>query len=181
MKSRLLFFAASTLALMTLAGCTEDSDLRAWMNEQRSKAVSRVTPLQPPAPYVPLAYAYTQSPIPDPFDMDRLMRTINQPGPKGPNPEYIKECVERRKEPLEGYPLDTMTMVGSLEQGKNKVALVRIDKLLYQVRMGNYLGQNCGKVTKISENEVTLREMVEEGTDEVIERPATLQLQEKAK
>jgi len=179
MKSRLLFFAASTLALMTLAGCTEDSDLRAWMNEQRSKAVSKVTPLQPPAPYVPLAY--TQAQLPDPFDVDRLMRTF---GP-GPDPQLSEafriECVERRKEPLEGYPLDTMIMVGSLEQGKNKVALVRIDKLLYQVRMGNYLGQNCGKVTKISENEVTLREMVQEGTNETIERPVTLQLQEKAK
>jgi len=180
MKARLLFLTVSALALMTLAGCwnTEDAGLRTWMNEQRSKAVSKVTPIQPPAAYVPLAYTETQ--LPDPFDVERLMRTLQGPG-KESSSLFDTECTQRRKEPLEGYPLDTMTMVGSLNQGGVAVALVRIDRLLYQVRMGNYLGQNCGKVTKISENEVTLREIVRDGTGETIERPATLQLQEKTK
>jgi len=181
MKARLLFFTMSALALMTLAGCwnTEDAELRAWMNEQRRQAVSKVTPIQPPTPYVPLAY--TQAQVPDPFDVDRLMKTLQGPKGVGVPTLFDTECIQRRKEPLESYPLDTMTMVGSLDQSGTKVALVRIDKLLYQVRMGNYLGQNCGKVTQISENEVTLREIVRDGTGEVIERPATLQLQEKTK
>jgi len=180
MKARLLFFTMSALALMPLAGCwnTEDAGLRDWMNEQRSKAVSKVTLIQPPAPYVPLAY--TQDQLPDPFDVDRLMRTLQGPG-KETSSLFDAECIQRRKEPLESYPLDTMAMVGSLDQAGTKMALVRIDNLLYQVHMGNYLGQNCGKVTGISENEVTLREIVRDGTGEVIERPATLQLQEKTK
>ncbi|MDR0275217.1 MAG: pilus assembly protein PilP [Burkholderiaceae bacterium] len=185
MKVRLLFFAASALTLITLAGCGsgEDADLRDWMNEQRSKAVPRVTPIQPPVPYVPLAYTEGRSNNPDPFDVDRLLKSLlPKPGPgDAVLTQFEIECNQRRKEPLESYPLDAMTMVGSLYRAGIRVALVRIDKLLYQVHMGNYLGQNCGKVTKLVENEVTLREIVRDGTGEVIERPATLQLQEKTK
>ena len=56
-----------------------------------------------------------------------------------------------------------------------------MDKLLYQVKVGNYLGQNYGKVTKIAETEVTIREIVQDGVGEWVERIATLQLQEKSK
>ena len=59
--------------------------------------------------------------------------------------------------------------------------MVRVDNLLYQVRPGAYLGQNFGKVTKISENEITLREIVQDAAGEWIERVATLQLQENTK
>jgi type IV pilus assembly protein PilP len=61
------------------------------------------------------------------------------------------------------------------------VALVRVDNLLYQVRQGNYLGQNYGKIVKVTESEVTLREIVQDAAGEWIERPATLQLQERSK
>ena len=72
-------------------------------------------------------------------------------------------------------------MVGSLDRAGSRVALVKVDNLLYQVRPGAYLGQNFGKVTKISENEVTLREIVQDAAGEWIERVATLQLQENTK
>ena len=58
------------------------------------------------------------------------------------------------------------------------VALVKVDNLLYQVKQGSYLGQNFGKVVKINETELTLREIVQDATGEWIERPAALQLQE---
>ena len=58
---------------------------------------------------------------------------------------------------------------------------MKVDSLLYQVRPGNYLGQNYGRVTKINETEVTLREIVQDAVGEWIERTATLQLQEKSK
>jgi len=87
----------------------------------------------------------------------------------------------RRKEPLESFPLDTMSMVGSLLKQGQPVALVKVDNLLYQVRPGNYLGQNYGKITKVGETEVTLREIVQDAGGEWIERTAKLQLQERAK
>jgi type IV pilus assembly protein PilP len=87
----------------------------------------------------------------------------------------------RRKEALEAFPLDAVTMVGSYVQAGRPVALVMVDSLLYQVRPGNYLGQNYGKVNKISETEVILREIVQDAVGEWIERPAKLQLQERSK
>ena len=87
----------------------------------------------------------------------------------------------RRKEPLESFPLDAMAMVGSLARQGQPVALVRVDNLLYQVRPGNYLGQNYGKVTKVGETQVELREIVQDAAGEWIERMATLQLQERSK
>ena len=89
--------------------------------------------------------------------------------------------LSRRKEALESFPLDAMEMVGSLQGSGQPVALVRVDKLIYQVRAGNYLGLNYGRVLRVSENELTLREIVQDASGEWIERPATLELQEKSK
>ncbi|RYF71638.1 MAG: pilus assembly protein PilP, partial [Comamonadaceae bacterium] len=75
----------------------------------------------------------------------------------------------------------TMAMVGSLERNGKPVALVRADKLLYPVRVGNYLGLNYGRITRITETDLTLREIVQDPGGEWIERMATLQLQEKSK
>jgi type IV pilus assembly protein PilP len=69
-------------------------------------------------------------------------------------------------------------MVGSLNRQGQLVALVKVDSLLYQVRPGQYLGQNYGRITRISETEVVLREIVQDAVGEWIERPAALQLQE---
>ncbi len=97
------------------------------------------------------------------------------------NATLIAPELNRRKEPLEAYPLDTMAMVGSLVKTGQPVALVRVDNLLYQVKVGAYLGQNYGRVMKVTETEVVLREIVQDATGDWIERPATLQLQEKSK
>ena len=72
-------------------------------------------------------------------------------------------------------------MVGSLNKAGQLVALVRVDNLLYQVRVGNYLGQNYGRITKVTESDLTLREIVQDAAGEWIERPATLKLQEVSK
>ncbi len=89
--------------------------------------------------------------------------------------------MNRRKEPLEAYPLDSMGMVGSVNREGKPFALLRVDNLLYQVRVGDHLGQNYGLITKISETEIVLRELVMDSGGEMIERPATLQLQERAR
>ena len=89
--------------------------------------------------------------------------------------------LNRRKEPLEAYPLDSMSMVGSVGKQGQPFALLRVDNLLYQVKVGDYLGQNYGRITKITETEIALREIVQDAAGEWIERTATLQLQEKAR
>ena len=82
---------------------------------------------------------------------------------------------------MESFPLDSMFLVGSIIKAGQHVALVKVDNLLYQVKLGNYLGQNFGRVMKIDETEVTLREIVQDAVGEWIERVATLQLQERSK
>jgi type IV pilus assembly protein PilP len=74
-----------------------------------------------------------------------------------------------------------MAMVGSLIKEGKPVALIKVDNLLYQVHPGNYLGQNFGKIVKVGETEVVLREIVQDAAGEWIERTATLQLQERSK
>lgn len=170
------------LALLSLMGCTSggQDDLRQWMAEQRRQTVPRVAPISEPKQYVPLEY--TELTATDPYSSLRLTQALKRDS-DSPNSSgaLLAPELNRRKEPLEGHPLDIMTMVGSLERKGQRVALIKVDNLLYQIREGNYLGQNYGRVMKIAESEVTLREIVQDAAGEWIERSAALQLQEKTR
>ena len=161
-----------------LVGCGSDSDeLRQWMEQQRKEAKPTVTPLLPPKKFLPQPYESGAGV--DPFSAQKLSVAIKQEAAQ-PNSLLTAE-ISRRKEPLEAYPLDTMNMVGSLTRDNRRYALLRVDNLLYQVKAGDYLGQNFGRITKISETEITLREVVQDAAGEWIERTSTLQLQEKGR
>ena len=81
---------------------------------------------------------------------------------------------------LEALPLDAMSMVGSVNKGNVAFALIKVDKQLYQVRLGDYLGPNFGRVIRVTETELGLRELVQDAAGEWTERAVTLQLQERA-
>ena len=74
-----------------------------------------------------------------------------------------------------------MAMVGSVMRNGRPYALLKVDNLLYQVKLGDYLGQNYGQITRITETELALREIVQDAAGEWIERSSALQLQEKAR
>lgn len=170
--------AALLLGTGLLAGCSADHDeLRAWMEQQRREARPNVKPLQAPKKFDPQPYTAAQSV--EPFSSQKLSVALKQEA-KQPNSLLAAE-MNRRKEPLEAYPLDSMTMVGSITKQGQPYALLRVDNLLYQVKVGEYLGQNYGQIRKISETEIVLRELVQDSGGEMIERPATLQLQERAR
>ncbi|QTD44775.1 pilus assembly protein PilP [Ottowia testudinis] len=179
--SKLLQSAAAIAILSGLSACSVDNeDLRHWMSEQRRQTTPKVAPLTEPTRYVPLAYA--GSTAADAFSSERLTQVLRrESGPVSASAALVAPELNRRKEPLEAYPLDTMIMVGSLDRSGQKVALVRVDNLLHQVKLGHYLGQNYGRVTRITESEVTLREIVQDAAGEWIERGSALQLQEKTK
>ncbi len=167
---------------LVLVGCGSagDEELQTWMTEQRNVARPRVVPLEEPKRFVP--QPYTQRGAIEPFDPQKLTRALKKDSSQvSANAGLIAPELNRRKEPLEAYPLDAMAMVGSLQRAGQPVALMRVDKLLYQVKPGNYLGQNYGRVMKVTETEVVLREIVQDATGDWIERTATLQLQEKSK
>lgn len=164
------------------AGCggSDSEELQQWIAEQRNQTRSRVQPIPEPKKFMP--QAYLQDSATDPFSNQKLTQALKRESAQtSSNAGLVAPELTRRKEPLEAYPLDTMAMVGSLVKTGQPVALLKVDNLLYQVRPGNYLGQNYGRITKVSESEIVLREIVQDGAGEWIERTATLQLQEGSK
>jgi len=154
--------------------------MRAWMVQERNQTKPHVPPIQAPKQFIP--ELYTNITAVDPFSNLKLTQALKRDSSQlASNAALVAPELARRKEALEGFPLDTMVLVGSIIKAGQPVALVKVDKLLYQVKLGNYLGLNYGRVTKINETEVTLREIVQDAVGEWIERVATLQLQEGSK
>jgi type IV pilus assembly protein PilP len=175
-RSRLVASAGIVAFLLSACG-GEQEELSQWMEQQKREVKPSVEPLSPPKKFVPQPYAMLSSV--EPFSSQKLTVALKQEV-RQPNSLLAAE-MNRRKEPLEAYPLDSMSMVGSVVRGGRSYALLRVDNLLYQVKSGDYLGQNYGKITKISENDVALREIVQDASGEWIERTSALQLQEKAR
>ena len=163
---------------LLLGACgANHEELQQWMEQQRREVRPNVTPLQPPKKFDPQPYASAQAV--EPFSTQKLTVAIKQES-RQPN-SLLSGELNRRKEPLEAYPLDSMRMVGSLAKAGQPFALLKVDNLLYQVKVGDYLGQNYGRITKIAETEIALREIVQDAAGEWIERVGSLQLQEKAR
>ena len=173
---------ALTVMVMALAGCgaSSEDELRQWMAEQKSQTRPKIAPISEPKQFIPESYGQVSAI--EPFSSQKLTQALKRESTQAAaNGALIAPELARRREALESFPLDTMTLVGSMTRGGQPVALIKVDNLLYQVRPGNYLGQNYGRVNKIAETEVTLREIVQDATGEWIERTATLQLQERSK
>jgi type IV pilus assembly protein PilP len=169
----------ATFAVATVLGaCSANEDeLRDWMDQQRREVKPNVSPLQAPKKFDPAPYNSAQAV--EPFSNQKLTVALKQEA-RQPN-SLLSAELNRRKEPLEAYPLDSMSMVGSVNKQGQPFALLRVDNLLYQVKLGDYLGQNYGRITRIAETEVALREIVQDAAGEWIERTANLQLVEKAR
>jgi type IV pilus assembly protein PilP len=170
------------LAAIQLAACgsSKEDDIRQWMVEERNQTRPKVAPIPAPKQFKPEAYENASAL--EPFSNQKLTQALKRDSSQvASNGALVAPELARRREPLEAFPTDAMSLVGSIIKAGQPVALVKVDSLLYQVKMGNYLGQNYGKVTKITETEVTLREIVQDAVGEWIERVATLQLQEKSK
>ena len=165
-------------ALATLAGCSgEQVELQQWLEQQRREVKPSVKPLVPPKKFDPQPYSSLA--LVEPFSTQKLTVALKAEA-RQPNSLLASE-LNRRKDPLEAFPLDSMSMVGSVSKDKLPMALLKVDNLLYQVKVGDHLGQNYGRITKITETDITLREIVQDAAGEWTERPATLQLQEKAR
>ena len=163
---------------LLLAACSgEQQELQGWMDQQRREVKPSVTPLAAPTKFEPQAYLVLDQV--EPFSAQKLSVALRQEMRQ--TSALLTSEANRRKQPLEAYPLDTITMVGSVVRGGQSYALLRVDNLLHQVRVGEYLGPNFGKITRITETDITLREIVQDAAGEWIERPATLTLQERAK
>ena len=160
-----------------LAGCG-DSDVREvrdWMEQVKRDTHPAVKPLPEPKDFLPYAYGARQAV--DPFNPNKLLGELARVAATSNNPN--QPDLQRPREQLETYPLDTMQMVGTMEKGGVRYALLQVDRSLYQVRAGQRIGQNFGVVTHVGDDAVDIREVVQDAAGEWTGRMSKLELQTK--
>lgn len=166
--------AVALLSLMLIACSGGDhEDLRKWMNDSSKDIKGRIPPLPEVKPYEPVPYDAGN--LIDPFKPSKIESEQKQ----GSGGGGVRPDLDRPKEPLESYPLESLKYVGVFIKNKTGYAIIQTDASLFQVRIGNYMGQNFGVITKVSESEVTLRELVQDAAGDWVERVSTLLLHEK--
>ena len=171
MKRPVLIIAAAAL----VAGCeNEQQRIETELQGLSKNLQGKVAPLPVVKPYEPVPY--TAYDLPDPFGPAKIQLAAKGTGPGTGG--GLKPDLNRPKEPLEAFPLESLRMVGTLERAKQTFGLVRADAGLYRVRVGNYMGQNFGVITKISDAEITLRELFQDAGGDWAERESTLLLQD---
>lgn len=162
MKAKFLLLS-SLIALNACSG--EHSDLQSWMQEQRADAKTKIRPVEAPAPLESAPYFAPPSKGVHAFNVVKMRsaaQNANMPD------------MNRPKELLENYSLENIKFVGSIGDKKNLSALVEVDEHVHTVKVGNYLGQNYGKISKITADGIELIEVVEDAEGNWIHRPAAL-------
>ena len=158
---------------MLVAGCSSElDDLKKFVRDSDKGLPRRIDPLPAVKPFEP--FAYEGFDLPDPFKPRKLS------APKEGGGGGVAPDLNRRKEPLEAFPLEQLKMVGTLQQGNDMYALVRADKTLYRVKKGNYMGQNFGLITDVTDTEIKLKEIVQDSGGDWAERQSVLPLLEEA-
>ena len=165
------------VCLAALAGCTrgvtstpgEAPNLEKFVADERAGPADPLPPL--PVMQQFETFEYAAQGMRDPFSDAWVMAD-------GAN--QLRPDPDRRKEPLEAFPLDSLDMVGTLGGGAGMVALVMgPDKVTYRVRPGVYVGQSDGRVTSVREDGIELIELVPDGAGGWLERPASLALDDR--
>jgi type IV pilus assembly protein PilP len=163
--------------LSSLAACDDGmGEVKQWMAEQKSQAKVTVPKLSEPKKFIP--FSYTDQDQVDPFNQSKLTVALAKAnavphGAFAPDPN-------RKHEALESFPLDSITMVGTINKA-GPHAIVQVDKTLYNVKVGNYLGQNDGQIKAITDSGMEISERVQDASGEWVERKTTLELQETKK
>ncbi|TVZ40570.1 type IV pilus assembly protein PilP [Alteromonadaceae bacterium 2753L.S.0a.02] len=162
--------------LLLLGGCdfSDDSDLRAYINEVKKRPAGAIEPLPSFRPYE--AFVYSAARLRSPFDLpvDVERRIYAQSG------SDVKPDFNREKEYLEGFDLTSLQMVGTLKKGGTLWALIRDQAgMINWVTDGNYIGKNHGKIVETTEAKIEIVEIVSDGLDGWVERPSVLALSEK--
>jgi type IV pilus assembly protein PilP len=153
-----------------LGGCGEGfSDLRSFVKDSEKSVSKKIEVLPQVKPFAP--FAYEGFDLPDPFKPRKLAIKQENAGANAPD-------LNRRKDPLEAFPLEQLRMVGTLNQSGTMFALVRAERTLYRVKKGNYLGQNFGLIVDITDSEIKLKEIVQDTAGDWAERESVLPLLE---
>jgi type IV pilus assembly protein PilP len=166
---RLILF---TFFLLLLAGCggEEYQDLRDFVKNSGAGMRGKIEPPPEVKPYEYFAYTNDTN-LPDPFK-PRKPDTHSGGGINQPD-------MNRPKEALEEFPLESLKMVGYLYRNKVGYAVIRsTDSKLYRVKAGNYVGMNFGLIKEVKDTEIIIKEMVQDSAGDWTERVSSLQLLE---
>lgn len=158
------------LAALLFSGCDRSGiqELRSYVDQVRARPPGPIEPLPEIQPVD--SFVFEPGGRRDPFVMDTQTAAAGKDNGLAPDPL-------RPKEELEGYPLDSLRMVGTVKQQETRWALVRTrEGLVYRVRVGNYLGMNNGQIVDITDEAIRLTEIVSELPGDWRERSATLAL-----
>jgi len=170
------WFALATLcsSLMACSG-SPTADLEDYVKTVKAQQKSSIEPLPEFQPYESFTYAATD--LRDPFTeptFTTARAVSSEPSSNGITPDF-----DRPTEPLEEFPLDSLRMVGTLEQHNDQWALINdTDGTIHRVQPGNYAGQNHGKITRITDFEIELTEIVPDGIGGWIERQSSIAISE---
>ena len=162
--------AAAVVAVSLSAGGGANDDLRSYIDQIKARPGGRIEPLPQvqPAP----TFVYDAGQRRSPFVADAPQRRVRSgPGAvDGPDPN-------RPREFLEQFPLDTLRMVGTLADRRASFGLVQTnDGLVHRVTVGNHMGQNYGRIVKISDSQIQLVEIIPDGLGGFLERAAAIAL-----
>jgi type IV pilus assembly protein PilP len=169
------------LATVLLAGCvnTDMSDLDAYTQEVLARKSSRIEPLPEIKPYERYLYQSADNNLRDPFEpfYEEKKEEFKEKITDARQQKYIEEIRNRNREELEQFELDSLRMVGTLEDQNELWGIIKDNNgVIHRVKTGNYLGVNYGKIISIAEEGIQLREIVKDTQGNWDERQASLAL-----
>jgi type IV pilus assembly protein PilP len=172
---------AAVAATLALAGCGggEHQEIQKWMADATKDMRGKVEKIEEPKKFAPFKYEAEKSV--DPFNPSKVSLLPDQAKNAGSGKGLPGPDLTRRREVLESFPLENLRMVGMLQQKGATYGIIKADANLHRVKIGNYMGQNFGMITNVTESEITLKELVQDGGGDWVERVSTLQLQEEKK
>lgn len=166
-----IIFVSSLTVLVAACGSKSYSDLDAFMAEKKARPAGAIKPIPPFKAYKAFSYAAAgkRSPFERPIEIQEITRIQTK--------SSVEPDKNRVKEYLEQFSLDSLKMVGTLEQGGDLWALMQDkDGGVHRVKRGNYLGKNHGRIVETADSYLSVIEIVPNGTDGWVERPRTVKL-----
>jgi type IV pilus assembly protein PilP len=165
--------AAAVAVLVGACGGEEQSELRQELAAMTKDLRGKVDPLPQVKSFEPVPYKGES--MVDPFVPGRIV--VTQASAGGGGGGGVQPDLNRPKEPLEAFPMESIQMVGTLSQSQDMYALVKAGASLFRVKKGNYMGPNFGVITGIDESQISIKEVVQDSGGDWVERSTSLQMQ----
>jgi len=157
------------ISLLNIGSCSQDvSDLQSFIAQTKSAHVGSVKPIPQFKPYE--SFSYSAAELRDPF-----VATVDIEDNETTKTSLLNPDTSRPRQPLEVFPLDALSMVGTLEQNEQQWGLIKDPQnTVHRVQLGNYMGQNEGRITEINESAISLIEIVPDGIGGYLEQDASI-------